>query len=66
MREPAQVLDERERHRAECEARYVLKMPKADRKAYLADIEKRRGKPGREYLEKFIWQEWDKKKATVK
>lgn len=62
MRESAQVLDDRERHRAECEARFVLKMPRADRQTYLAGIEKTRGKSGREYLEKYIMAEWAKKK----
>lgn len=62
MREPAQVLYDRERYRAECEARFVLAMAKPDRKTYLEGVEKLRGKSGREYLEKFIMDEWSKKK----
>ena len=62
MRESAQVYDDRERYRAECEARFVLAMAKTDRKAYLEGIEKSRGKSGREYLEKYIMAEWAKKK----
>jgi len=62
VRESAQILDNRERHRAECEARAVLSMPKSNRKAYLEGVEKSRGKSGREYLEKYIMAEWAKKK----
>lgn len=62
MRESAQVYDSREHHRAECEARFVLSMPKGNRKTYLESIEKARGKRGREYLEKYIMAEWAKKK----
>lgn len=52
-----------EQHRAECEARYVLRMKLADRRAYLESIEKFRGKDGRKYLEGFIQKEWAKKKT---
>ena len=52
-----------EQHRAECEARAVLKMKLADRRAYLESIEKIRGKDGRKYLEEFIKIEWAKKKT---
>jgi len=52
-----------EKHRAECEARFVLKMKLADRRAYLESIEKYRGKDGRKYLEGFIKTEWAKKKT---
>lgn len=52
-----------EQHRAECEARWVLKMRLKDRQAYLESIEKFRGKDGRKYLEGFITIEWAKKKA---
>jgi hypothetical protein len=62
VRESAQVYDSREHHRAECEARFVLSMPKGNRKTYLEGIEKARGKRGREYLEKYIMAEWTKKK----
>lgn len=51
-----------EQHRAECEARFVLKMKLADRRAYLESIEKYRGKDGRKYLEEFIKAEWAKKR----
>ena len=51
-----------EQHRAECEARWVLKMKLADRRAYLESIEKFRGKDGRKYLEDFIKTEWAKKR----
>ena len=56
------MVDE-EQHRAECEARFVLKMKLADRRAYLEAIEKYRGKDGRKYLEEFIKIEWAKKKT---
>lgn len=52
-----------EQHRVECEARFVLKMKLADRRAYLEAIEKHRGKDGRKYLEGFIKKEWAKKKT---
>lgn len=52
-----------EQHRAECEARFVLRMRLADRRAYLESIEKFRGKDGRKYLEGFIKAEWAKKKT---
>lgn len=52
-----------EQHRAECEARFVLKMKLADRRAYLESIEKIRGKDGRKYLESCIKKEWAKKKT---
>lgn len=52
-----------EQHRAECEAREVLKMRLTDRRAYLDAIEKIRGKDGRKYLEGFIKIEWAKKKT---
>ena len=51
-----------EKHRAECEARWVLKMKLADRRTYLESIEKYRGKDGRKYLEDFIKTEWAKKR----
>lgn len=51
-----------EQHRAECEARFVLKMKLADRRVYLESIEKHRGKEGRKYLEGFIKKEWAKKR----
>ena len=54
---------DQEQHRAECEARFVLKMKLADRRAYLESIEKFRGKDGRKYLEEFIKIEWAKKKT---
>lgn len=52
-----------EQHRAECEARWVLKMKLADRRAYLESVEKSRGRDGRKYLEGFIKIEWAKKKT---
>lgn len=54
---------DQEQYRAECEARAVLKMKLADRRAYLESIEKFRGKDGRKYLEEFIKIEWAKKKT---
>lgn len=39
-----------EQHRRECEARGVLKMPKAQRVAYYEGVEKHRGIKGLQYL----------------
>lgn len=68
---PAPQLEDRndtssERFRAECEARYVLKQPLADRRKYLDGVEKNRGVGARAYLEDFIRIEWAKKKAPKK
>jgi len=54
-----------EAFRAECEARYVLAKPLAERREYLRGVEKHRGAAGREYLERVILAEW-KKKAPKK
>ena len=49
-----------EEWRMECEARYVLSIPKDKRKLYLADVEAKRGKEPREQLEKEILRLWKK------
>lgn len=54
-----------EQFRAECEARYVLSKPLAQRREYLRGVEEHRGVAGREYLERVILSEW-KKKAPAK
>jgi hypothetical protein len=51
-----------EEWRLECEAKYVLSIPKNERKAYLITIEDKRGKEAREKLEKEILRIWNKKK----
>ena len=51
-----------EEWRMECEARYVLSIPKDKRKLYLADVETKRGKEPRELLEKEILRLWKKSK----
>ena len=51
-----------EEWRMECEARYVLSIPKDKRKLYLADVETKRGKEPRELLEKEILRLWKKNK----
>lgn len=57
------VLSDSEGWRAECEARYVLNLPSIDaRRALLAAIEKRRGKPAREDLEKRVIAVWQMNK----
>jgi hypothetical protein len=46
----------------ECEARYVLSIPKEKRKLYLADVESKRGQESRLQLEKEILRLWKDKK----
>lgn len=55
-----------ENFRSECEARYVLAKPLSERRKYLDDVEKHRGKSGRSYLEAALQKEWDKRKAPKK
>ncbi len=50
-----------EQFRAECEARYVLAKPLAERREYLRGVEEHRGITGRKYLERVILSEWQKK-----
>jgi hypothetical protein len=50
-----------EQFRAECEARYVLSKPLAERREYLRGVEEHRGIAGRKYLERVILSEWQKK-----
>lgn len=50
-----------EQFRAECEARYVLAKPLAERREYLRGVEEHRGIAGRKYLERVILSEWQKK-----
>ena len=51
-----------EEWRMECEARYVLSIPKEKRKLYLADVESKRGQESRLQLEKEILRLWKDKK----
>lgn len=51
-----------EEWRMECEARYVLSIPKEQRKNYLADVESKRGKEPRLQLEQEILRLWTNKK----
>lgn len=53
-----------EEWRMECEARYVLSIPKEKRKLYLADVEGKRGKQARLELESEIMKQWTDKKST--
>ena len=53
-----------EEWRMECEARYVLSIPKEKRKLYLMDVETKRGKEPRQQLEKEIMRLWTKTKST--
>ncbi len=53
--------------RAECEARWVLAQPLAERRKYLADVEKRRGKPSTDKLKadiESLWREGRSAKAA--
>jgi len=50
-----------EQFRAECEARYVLSKPLAERREYLRGVEEHRGVAGRKYLERVIVEQWQKK-----
>lgn len=43
-----------EQHRRECEARYVLAMPREARKPWLDSIGKRRGLAAQKYLEEEV------------
>lgn len=52
-----------EEWRMECEARYVLSIPKEQRKNYLADVESKRGKEPRFQLEQEILRLWKNKKS---
>lgn len=51
-----------EEWRMECEARYVLSIPKQERQNYLADVEGKRGKEARLTLEAEIMKQWKNKK----
>jgi hypothetical protein len=52
-----------EAHRHACEVRYVLAMPdKNRRRAYLAGVEKARGKPAADRLRTDILNEWKARK----
>jgi hypothetical protein len=51
--------------RRECEARYVLSKPRAERGPYLLGVEEKRGARARAELEQAILVEW-KKKAPSK
>lgn len=55
-----------ESFRSECEARFVLSKPLSERRKYLDDVEKHRGKSGRTYLETALQKEWNKRKAPKK
>lgn len=55
-----------EEFRAECEARFVLGLPFRKRREYLDGVEQKRGKRGREYLERVVLKEFKKRKAPAK
>lgn len=55
-----------EEFRAECEARFVLGLPFRKRREYLDGVEQKRGKRGREYLERVVLKEFEKRKTPAK
>ncbi len=55
-----------EEFRAACEARYVLAKPLAERRKYLEDVGTVRGTAAKQYLERVIRAEWEKRKAPAK
>lgn len=50
--------------RRECEARDVLAKPLEARREYLAEVEKKRGKPAADELKAAITAEWERRKAA--
>jgi len=54
-----------EAFRAECEAKSVLRKPLEDRRAYLKDVEARRGKPAVERLKADIERLWRAARSAI-
>ena len=50
-----------EEWRAICEARWVISRPLAERRKYLVGVGEKRGAAARQYLERVILEEWQKK-----
>lgn len=59
------MTDAIEQHRLECEARYVLSMPYAQRKPWLDSIGKRRGLEAQRYLEAEVTRQFRLKKEAA-
>lgn len=56
-------MDASEAHRASCEARYVLAMPTRERRrAFLALVAQRRGKPAADALHGLVMKLWEAQK----
>lgn len=55
----------REKHRAMCEARYVLSLPLERRKVFLQNVEKIRGKDAADYLKNNIMTVWNAQKSEA-
>ncbi|KAA0910666.1 hypothetical protein [Pusillimonas sp. ANT_WB101] len=53
-----------EQHRRECEARFILGLPFHEREPRLALVAKRRGEPGRKYLEVEIHRQHKARRAA--
>ncbi|MCX5592514.1 DUF7696 family protein [Alcaligenes endophyticus] len=54
-----------EQHRHECEARYVLNLPFADRKPYLEGIGRRRGEVAKAALESEVRKQYKLRKEAA-
>lgn len=54
-----------EPHRLACEVRYALDKPLAERRAYLALVEQRRGAAGAARLREAMAAEWQRRKAAA-
>jgi len=50
-------------HRAACEARWLLTLPKPDRLAYLALVAKHRGQPAAESLRAEAMTVWERSRS---
>lgn len=55
---------ESEQWRTACEVRHVLKMPLAERRDFLTDVEKKRGPKAAEELRYLVQAEWLRRKAA--
>lgn len=53
-----QVYAATEPHRLACEARHVLRLPLAERRAYLAEVERARGPEGAQVLRQAVTEQW--------
>ncbi len=51
--------------RAECEARWVMRQPKAERQAYYAKVAEKRGKPAVDLLMADVRRLWSEKGQSV-